>query len=83
MGMRLVLLRANEVLNKLTVLLCCHVFWTAGPLNPIYAPGSLVSIEQTINRRVVPFLLVMSFPDLMGIQFKLVVVVLDNNLVFV
>ena len=45
MGMRRVLLRANEVLNKLTVLFSHQVFWKAGPLNFIYAPGYLLSIE--------------------------------------
>ena len=80
MGMRRVLLRANEVLNKLTVLFSHYVFWKAGPLNFIYAPGYLLVTEQPINRReVVPFLLVIYFSDLMHIHFFF----LDNNLVLI
>ena len=80
MGMLRVLLRANEVLNKLTVFFSYHVFWTAEPLNFIYAPGYLLATEQPINRReVVPFLLVIYFPDLMRTHF----VFLDNNLVLI
>ena len=77
MGMLRVLLRANEVLNKLTVFFSYHVFWTAEPLNFIYAPGYLLSIEQPINRwEVVPFIY---FPDMMRIHF----VFLDKNLVLI
>ena len=80
MGMERVLLRANEVLNKLIVFFSYHFFWTAEPLKFIYAPGYLLSIEQPINRcEVVPFLLVIYFPDLMRINF----VFLDNNLVLI